>query len=463
MAKSSFSPRNGWKRFLLIWALVLLIIGAAGCLILYRYLGVYEVTRPEPVLEAWLEAADTDDLIRQAKENIHFEVTEFEDSAALYNSYLETVDTSRKLSFRSDNDRSTEDELVYTVYAGPGAVCSVVLSPEPESPGFGRHYWRVSEVRSAPITDLLPSLRLVVDATPDTEISLNGIRLSDDYITEDEVPIPDLTRFESVLNPQPYFVRYEVGPLYGEVNLTDAYGRTVSPTGAAQNGELHYQASSASGQLVIRAPEDVHVSVNGIPLDQLDISSSEAGILEELEAYVKEGAVMTNTYRFDGLYLTPEVTAEDKDGNSLTPVIPDDNYFIFFHYNDPEIEAILKPVAERYFNAYMEYSGHSWNATYSYNLLSRILPGTKLYNYVLNSQEAMIWASGTSTEYKDLRYDNFHRISDTCYTCTVRYSADMTAKPWGEQYTYSLENAYELVFVSSMGIWFAAAMNVIAD
>ncbi len=463
MTKPSFSRQSGWKRFLLIWALGLLILGAIGCAVLYRYLGIYEVTRPEPVMETWLRDSSADELIRQARENIQFEVTEFEDPTALYDSYLETVDTTLNLSFRSDNERSTDDELVYTVYAGPGALCSVVLRPQAENPGFGRHYWEVSEVRAAPITDLLPSLHLVVDATPDTDLSLNGKMLSEKYITENEVAIPDLTRFETVLNPQPYFVRYEVGPLYSEINLEDAYGRTISPSGAVQEGRLHYQASSASGQLVIRAPEDVQVSVNGIQLDELDISSSEAGILEDLEAYTLEGAVMTNTYRFDGLYLTPEVTAADADGNNLTPVIPDDNHFTFFHYNDPEIETILKPVAERFFNAYMEYSSHSWNATYSYNLLSRILPGTKLYNYVINSQEAMIWASGTSTDYKDLHYDNFHRISDTCYTCTVRYSADMTAKPWGEQYTYSLENAYELVFVSSMGMWFAAAMNVIAD
>ncbi len=459
---SSVSSRS-WKRFLLIWALALLVLGAVGCFILYRYLGVYEVTRPDPVVEAWLSTADPDELIQAASENIRYEVTEFEDPEALYASYLKTVDTGLPLSFRSDSRHSTDNELAYTVYSGPSALCSVILVPEASSPGFGRHFWTVSEVCSAPITDLLPSLHLIVDATPDTALNLNGKPLTEAYITEDEVQIPDLSRFETGLNPKPYFVRYEVGPLYGEVDLTDAYGRTISPTGKEQSGELHYQASSASGQLVIRAPEDVQVSVNGVALDQLDISSSEAGILEGLEAYYQDGAVLTNTYRFDGLYLTPEVTAADKDGNRLTPVVTSDNSFTFFHHNDPEIEKELKPVAERFFDAYMQYSGHSWNATYSYNLLSKILPYTDLYNYVMNSREAMIWASGTSTEYKDLRYDNFHRVSDTCYTCTVRYSADMTAKPWGEQYTYSLENAYELVFVSSMGVWFAAAMNVIAE
>ena len=37
----------------------------------------------------------------------------------------------------------------------------------------------------------------------------------------------------------------------------------------------------------------------------------------------------------------------------------------------------------------------------------------------------------------------------------------MTATNWYEQYSYQLENAYELSFVSTSGRWLAAGMNVI--
>ena len=123
---------------------------------------------------------------------------------------------------------------------------------------------------------------------------------------------------------------------------------------------------------------------------------------------------------------------------------------------------MLRPSAEIFFNAYMDYSAHAYDATRFYNLLNCILPGTYLYEYVSTSEQAMVWASGTSTEYKDLRYENFHKVSDYCCTCTVIYSADMTATSWYEQYSYSLENAYELAFVSENGRWYCAAMNVIS-
>lgn len=454
--------RSPWLRFLLIWASVLLVLGAIGCFVLYRYFSIYEITRPEPVVEEYLAQSTAEELIRLAKANVTLELTEFEAADALYDSYLQTVDANRKLTYRSDGKRSDSDRLVYIVYSGPNAICSISLTPDGSKPGFGRHVWKVSEISSAPITDLLPSTNVVVDATAGTSLNLNGKQISDSYIIEKNIPIPDLSRFESAIDPAPTFVRYQVGPLYGEIELTDSFGRTLSPDSNSASGMLHYQASSGSQQLVIRAPSDLKVSINGIELGTLDISSSEPGILEGLDAYTKDGAVLTNTYRFEGLYLKPEVTAVDANGNSLSPVITSDNSIVFFHQNDPTAEEELLPYAEKFFNAYMEYSAHSWEASRFYNLLSCILPGTSLYNYVMNSTEAMYWASGTSTAYKDLRYDHFHKVSDTCYTCTVLYSADMTATTWHEQYNYSLENAYELVFVSTMGNWFAASMNVIS-
>ena len=455
--------RSPWKRFLLIWAAALLLLGAIGCIVLYRYLGVYELTRPEPVLDAYLENTNAGELIREAKEHVSLSLTEFEDPGELYSSYLETVDTGRTLSYRSDAKRSGRNQLTYVVYAGPNALCSLILTPEGSSPGFGRHIWKVTGVESAPITELLPSLHLVVDTIPGTELKLNGKALTESYLTERDIAIPDLSKLEAGLDPLPTFDRYEIGPLYGEVNLTNAAGRTLSPSGDSGGSTLYYQASSGSERLTIRAPESVQVFVNGVRLDTLDITSSSAGILEGLELYTGEGAENTCVYEFDGLYMPPEVTGIEADGTALLPVATAENSFTFFHQNDPEAEAELRPVAERFFDAYMKYSSHSWDASNYNNLLTKILYGTSLYNYVLNSTDAMYWASKTSTEYKDLRYDNFHRVSDYCFTCTVVYSADMTATSWYEQYSYSLENAYELAFISTLGNWYAVSMNVIAE
>ena len=269
-------------------------------------------------------------------------------------------------------------------------------------------------------------------------------------------------RVEAALSPKPSFVRYEVGPLYGEIRVTDGKGNTLSPVGDAEDGTLRFLASAEKQSVRIRAPEDMRVSVNGVELGAEDVASSSLGVLEGLDVYTKDAACRTNIYILDGLYAVPTVTAVDARGQSVAPVAGADNSFSFFYPNDAGTEEILRPSAEMFFNAYMDYSAHAYDATRFYNLLSCILPGTALYEYVSTSQQAMVWASGTSTEYKDLRYDHFHKVSDYCCTCTVLYSADMTATSWYEQYSYSLENAYELAFVSEGGRWYCAAMNVIS-
>ena len=462
MADTGRRKKDRWGLFLLIWALVLLLLGTGCCAVFYHYLSVYENTRPEPIVDAYLAENDIQQLLKTAQNNVQFNVTEFEDASELFAAYLSTVDTARPLSYRLSSKDSSDQRLVYIIYCGNSEICSLILTPEGASPGFDRYNWAVSEVRAAPITEILPSVRVGVEALADEELRLNDKPLTKEYITDSNIAISDLSKFESALSSKPCFVRYEVGPLYGEIRVSDRDGNTLSPVGDAENGTLSYLASAGKQSVRIRAPEDIRVSVNGVELGPEDVVSSTLGVLDGLDVYTKDAACPTNIYELDGLYTPPSVTAVDATGQSVPPVVGAGNSFSFFYPNDPEVEELLRPSAEIFFNAYMDYSAHAYDATRFYNLLNCILPGTYLYEYVSTSEQAMVWASGTSTEYKDLRYENFHKVSDYCCTCTVIYSADMTATSWYEQYSYSLENAYELAFVSENGRWYCAAMNVIS-
>ena len=461
MPESPVKKPNIWARFLLIWALILLVLGGIGCYYLYQYLGVYEVTRPEPVMDSFIENTGIDELVRLAQENVQFKLTEFEDPEALYSSYINAIDLSRAVNYRVNSEKSDSEHIVYDVRTGPNLICTVLLTPDGDSPGFDRNYWVIEEVQAAVITDLLPSVFASVEAVSGTELKLNGKPLSDAWLKGEPSSISDLTRFESEIDTPPSFITYEIGPLYGEIQLTDTYGNSIAPDSEVIDNTVHYQTFSGTQNLRITAPADLDIYINGIPLGKKDTSSSSLGVFAGLELYTGEASYLTNVYKVDGLYRTPVVTAHEADGRDVTPIVSEANALTFFHKGEEETEEQMLPIAQSYFNAYMDYSAHAFEFTRYSNLLNKILPKSDLYNYVYKSQEAMYWASGTQTEYSDLRYENFHKVSDYCFVCTVIYSADMTATNWYEQYSYQLENAYELAFVSTNGRWLAAGMNVI--
>ena len=257
MAEYHGAKNSVWGRFLIVWALVLLLLGGAGCYLLYQYLGVYEVTRPDPVMDDFIKNTDLSKIIDMAKEDIPFELTEFEDPRELYTSYTEAIDLNRALNYRVNSDKSEPEHMVYDVRSGPNLICEVFLEPDGDTPGFSRNYWSVSGVQAAMITDLLPSITAQVETVSGTELSLNGVPLTDDWLSGKPKAIEDLVKYEAEMETPPQFLTYEVGPLYGEITLTDSHGSSLAPEGDVRDGRVVYQTFQGKQDLTITAPEDL--------------------------------------------------------------------------------------------------------------------------------------------------------------------------------------------------------------
>ena len=150
-------PKNRWRRFLLIWAVLLLLIGLIGCILLYRYLGIYEITRPEQRMDTLMESMDAESWLDAAAENLDFEVSEFEDAQALYKSYRHSLTLDQPLSYRSSKKDSDSDAAVFVVRSGATNLCRVELIPGENAYGFGRHDWQLGRVSTGDITDSLQS------------------------------------------------------------------------------------------------------------------------------------------------------------------------------------------------------------------------------------------------------------------------------------------------------------------
>ncbi len=384
---------------------------------------------------------------------------------AVFSGYVYAVLKDAKYTYRRDrSDAAGDDTPVYVVRAGMVELCRVTLK-EKESAGFGMYICEVGDISSCFSMDNLQSVAVEIDVPADQRIFLNGAEIAPEYIVDDKVPCPDMSELEHGFDKQAYFVRYRVAPLYGSISVTDSDGQTLSALETADKSTVSYLLPETDFySFSITAPSNVSVNVGGVTLTQSEVDSTDAGVLEGLEEYAGDGLFHTVTYKLTDLYTQPEITAQDNSGNVLQPVISGENAdtLTFFHAHDEALYEEAHERVEEFFAKYMQYSQQKYTYYNYTTLLSCILPNTELYSYIKDSKDAMYWASATEITYEELTFTDFARVDEDCFTCTIRYKADFSAQSWYENYSYGLQNAYEMVFIRDGGQWYAAAMNSIS-
>ena len=454
--------RRNWRTFLVIYSLLFLAAGAFGCWVLFRYCESYEASLPEHVMDDFMASATEDQWYAYIRGGTKLPDSDFEDIGAIFDAYYDAAIRGQKLSYWKKPDEFTDETPVYKVRGGGMDLAVVRLAPKGvHAAGFGRELWQVNAVESVLALDHLESVTVEIDAPRGDPVYLNGVPVGEKYLTGEAAPAPGMIELESRFSVVPSFARYRVD-MYGEITVTDKDGRALAPIRSDDGKSVRFVAPEDEFySFTVRAPENVTVTVSGAALNADDAVKTEPGILAGLDAYAGSAAYRTLTYSFDGLYTRPEITAE-MNGKTLTPLINEKGELIFFPAQDDALAEKMRPVAEQFFQSYIDYSGKAYNAGRHNALLNRILPDSELYSYVRDSRDAMIWASATEVHYDELTFADFFPVGDDCFTCTIRYKADFEAKSWYQQYSYDLQNAYEMAFVRSGNRWLAAAMSVAA-
>ena len=291
-------------------------------------------------------------------------------------------------------------------------------------------------------------------------VYINGVAVGERSLTGEDAPAPGMIELEGRFTVPPTFARYRT-QMYGDIIVTDDKGTALSPN-RGEDGVVRYVAKADElYSFTVRAPELVTVNVSGAVLTPEEAVKTDEGVLAGLGAYTGGAGYRTLTWTFAGLYTVPEITGE-MNGKALTPILNENEELVFYPAQDDALAAQMRATVEQFFNSYVDYTSKAYNATRHHNLLNRILPNTELYSEVQGSRDAMIWASATEVHFDELSFSDFCPVGDNCFTCTIRYKADLAAKSWYRSYTYDLQNAYEMAFVRSGGKWLAAAMNTAA-
>ena len=456
------SKSNGWGLFLLFWTMLLLMLGFLICVAFYKYAAVYEETRPERTMDALMTEMSEDDW-REALAATAGGVSEYEDARELFDDYFDSTVKGKKLSYRRDISRSDETQTVFVLYAGAARIGEIRLLPYETSErfSFGRKEWKLESISSKTLSESLQALTVQIDAPDGVTPYLNGTAVGQEKIVDPAVALTQLSELEQRFDaPGPRMVRYEVGPLYGQIALCDQDGNEIAPVGEPEGGVLRYVIMpTTTYSFRVEAPEGVKVFACGAELGEEQVRSREQTMFRGLGSYLPEGGYDTLRYEADGLYIEPQIRAS-YNGVDLTPVIGEDGRYIYFYPDDDDISIAMHQAAEGFFNAYMYYSSYKYNGVALKDLTDRILPDTELYSYFTHSYDAMIWASATEMDQKELRFDNFHRVGDKCFTCTILYKADFTATQWYGKDSYAREDGYKMVFIrGEEGQWLAATMS----
>ena len=439
-----------WKRFLILYAGLLLIAGLIACIVLYKYCDVYEKTLPDEVIEEIFRSKTADDWYNEARNNCNLNNTEFENSLDLYENYLANSRLDdKKLSYRKEITLSNSKQTVYSIRSGITEIAAVTLIPKEGSHfGFGRHEWQLGSISAPDVLKRLSGYSARIFVPEGSKAFINGIEVGNAYRC-DKVSIPSLSAYEVNVKPENNYSEFDVENLYGEITVTNNKDVPLSESRDEEGGRVYFEYPEVMHSVKITAPDDLKVYINGV---------------EATNGKVSEGSVWnTVSYEVDRLFASPLVAAKDAKGNESLPAYKSDGRYSFMHGNNTAVQEELGHWAEEFFDAYMNYSSSAFSGERQGKLLNRTLRHSKMYDYVLNSVDAMQWAAKTEMQYDELNFDNFEMIDDESFICSVSYKANTIGQQYKDINEVYLDNAYELVFVKSNDMWLCSEMNSISD
>lgn len=222
MAKAKSAPKKK-SRFvagLVVYAWMLLILGAAAIFILFTYLQNYESLQPKHVLERYRSALETQ-LPAAAAESLgdlDGAVVPSEQALAYVRERMEGA------SLAKDGSQTNAQRMVYRVLDGEGQpVGSVRFEVTDEGP-FHIPVWTVTEERFD-FSSYYETMQVTVPAG--WSVYLGEKLLGPENVVEDQIPFETLSACYAHYEGLPTLVRYEVGPFLGSPAL-----RIVDPNGA---------------------------------------------------------------------------------------------------------------------------------------------------------------------------------------------------------------------------------------
>lgn len=460
--KNLFKMPLTWKRFLLLWVAGLFVLSIVGWVTLYGWLNAYEKCRSESTMDRLMESTSAEAWASYAKESVISSASAYDDVDDLLAEYTDAFLQDASFTYMKDALNSTDETRYYTIRAGRTPICRVTLTQEERSSGFGLHAWKLADITPVDMSSGIRPAHVEITAPAGKNIYINGKLLSDSYITDSDVAYPDMTAAESRGNPVAHAVKYVVDPIYGSVVVSDESGAEIAPEQVA-DGNAYYCIEPEDYSVTVIAPDTATVYLNGTALTAAECTGNKDELFVGLERYTDNGQSHLAVYELSPLYAEPTLTAVTADGVTLQPKQDALGNIGFFPEIDEETLETWEQAVAEYFKRYVTYCTSRFNKAKYNSVLRYTLRDSSLYKYIRSAYWVMDWNSNSKVNYTELTYGDFRQISDTCFTCTIRYAADLASSTHQGVIESSLSNTYELVFTKRGKLWLAAYMSAEGD
>ena len=266
---------------------ILLLTGAVlyGLVMLWKFLAVYEASRPVHYMERALCLFERYETEQMQEYMVNTVENPYEDTDAMLSVFYDSVE-GKKLSFGKLSGAYTEAHPVYTVLADDRQVATISFLPDQTDLGYNFNGWAVEKITLL----VAPSKSFALTVPSSMNVTVNGIPVSEGRVVS-------VVKTDTPVD----YVNYACsGELYlePEIKVTDRYGAEVSLTKDEETGGLYYRLSYA------KAPDSMELFFGGHVLGEENTLTENIEI-EELKFIPKVGETFPEYAELEGLKELP--------------------------------------------------------------------------------------------------------------------------------------------------------------
>lgn len=259
-----------WKIYGVI-VILAVAISVTLLIILWNFLSAYEKSQPKYEMEKVLDLfknSNSNELMK----NMTYEESAFENSDMIIK-YVDSVLTDGQWEYIQKAGAYTKNTPVYNVTKDGTVVATVTLTKSSKKGSFGIKKWEIQNVDGV----LSAKEDYEILAPTNSEVYINGIKVTSDYIKEKDIAVSDLANAAKYVTV-PTMVKYSISGLITKPEIT-AIGGSYKSQLTATNDTDH------SMKFAFESNQDFN-------------NSQEARIIEFTKIY---GNYVTNDVKFSSI------------------------------------------------------------------------------------------------------------------------------------------------------------------